>query len=59
MIEDRRRFGGKYCLHLQGGRLSQTSKEHWLLAWFIPEPEDEANTLLLNVGVERTAWRHI
>jgi hypothetical protein len=48
-----RRFGGKYCLHLQGLKSllpSHLFATRWFLARLIVDPEVGADTFLRNVG---------
>jgi hypothetical protein len=54
-----RRFGGTYCLHLQGRKIrergtslsrSAATYSHWFLARGLFYPEDGGNTFLRNVG---------
>jgi hypothetical protein len=56
LLKVNRRFGGTYCLHLQGRKLSWARKQHdsrWLLPSLLSlffDPEDGGDMFLRNVG---------
>jgi hypothetical protein len=57
MVQAYRRFGGAFCRHIQGRRVSQGRNRHiesrvstcYLLAWHFFDPADGRNILLRNV----------